>query len=89
MPTEKRACWPHEFVDGSCACGVVLREMKHGDTAHPVHAGIAHHHATTHPGGGAGDEGYECFECPFEIEDSVCQHGGLIAVLPDSEPSDG
>lgn len=45
-------------------------------------AGVAHHHATDHPGGGGGFD-YECLECPFAIVDGVVEAGGLIRVADD------
>jgi hypothetical protein len=45
-----------------------------------VSAGIAHHHATGHDGGGSGLD-YYCHECPFEIADGRVVAGGMIRTL--------
>jgi hypothetical protein len=50
--------------------------------------GIAHHHATLHPGGGSGDGGYECFTCDFHVtDDGIAPVGGWVRFLVSPSPS--
>lgn len=56
--------------------------LPEGEEVNCAAAGVAHHMATNHPGGGAGLD-YDCDECEFCISDSTVIHGGTIRVLAD------
>lgn len=51
--------------------------LADGEEVNSVAAGMAHHHATGHAGGGFG-ESYDCGECDFWICDGVVRCGGLV-----------
>lgn len=55
-----------------------LEDMWIDEGAGPINApvaGIAHHHATGHDGGGF-DNTYDCEACPFSVDDGMVERGG-------------
>ena len=56
--------------------------LSKGERVYAAGAGIAHHHATGHTGGGF-DNDYDCETCRFRVANGIVTRGGMIEVTGD------